>query len=170
MSVEHIRTKIDEASEGFAKSADQYKEVRENNKGPEIFAEAQDIFRKIMGLAGVLRADHLEALEALESGIAHTRTAFAAMQDTGDFIKPGDDASMITYSQRALREAGEAKQKTQTSLSKYDNELSTVARRQGMRLMDEQGETLGLAAGFLDEIIERHDDVLTALTEYKSQL
>lgn len=170
MSVEHIRIKVDEASQVFTKSANEYKEIREVTKGPEIIAEARGILGRIMGLAAVLRADHLEALETLESGIGHTRTAFAAMQDTGDFMKPGDEASMMTYAQRALREADEARQKTQTSLSKYDNELSTAARGEDMRLMDKQKETLGLVASFLDETIEQHDAVLTALSEYKTQL
>lgn len=170
MSTEYIKTKIDEASRGFTDSANHFKEARENNRGLEILAEARGIFAKIMDLSMVLKADHVEALGTLESGIAHAQTALDVMQDTGDFIRPGDEASMMTHTRRALHEAGVARQTTKASLSKYDNELSKDTWAGDKTLLGRHEESLGYVTRFLDEAINKHDEVLTALANYKTQI
>ena len=167
---QYVREKIDEASQGFTACANLFEEARTNNKGLDILVEARGVFLKIMALASVLKADHVEALEALESGIVHTQKAFDAMQDVGDFTRPDDENSMMTYTQRALREADEAKHTTEASLSKYDDELSKDTWGDDLRFLDQHKESLGGVARFLDETIDKHQEVLTALANYKSHI
>lgn len=167
---EYISQKIDEAGHGFTASANLFKEARENNNGPDILAEARNTFERIMALASVLKTNHTEALDALNSGISHTQTAFNAMQDTGDFTQAGDDTSMMNYAQRALREADEAKQKIEASLLRYDDKLSPSVWSDHIRFLGEHKDSLERAARFMDDTIDGYDKTLTALADYKTQI